>query len=77
MAIVRQGSDVAQVTFTPAGKYDISQKEFVALVTRAASGSCTFRRPTSSARSVGEVERVTPKASVTKPREWRTRSETS
>ena len=35
MAIVRQGSDVAQVTFTPAGKYDISQKEFVALVTRA------------------------------------------
>ena len=36
MAIVRQGSDVAQVTFTPAGRYDISQGEFVALVTRAA-----------------------------------------
>ena len=35
MAIVRQGSDVAQVTFTPAGKFDISQKEFVALVPRA------------------------------------------
>jgi hypothetical protein len=35
MAIVRLGSDVAQVTFTPAGKYDISQNEFVALVTRA------------------------------------------
>ncbi len=36
MAIVRQGSDVAQVTFTPSGKYDISQKEFVAVATRAA-----------------------------------------
>ena len=35
MAVVRQGSDVAQVTFTPSGRYDISQKEFVALVTRA------------------------------------------
>jgi hypothetical protein len=35
MAIVRQGSDIAQVTFTPAGRYDISQKEFVALATRA------------------------------------------
>lgn len=35
MAIVQQGSDVAQVTFTPSGRYDISQKEFVALVTRA------------------------------------------
>ena len=36
MAIVRHGSDVAQVTFTPSGKYDISQKEFVAMATRAA-----------------------------------------
>ncbi|MGA9101656.1 hypothetical protein, partial [Aeromicrobium sp.] len=36
MAIVRQGADVAQVTFTPAGRYDISQKDFADLVTRAA-----------------------------------------
>lgn len=36
MAIVRLGSDVAQVTFTPSGKYDISQKVFAQLVTRAA-----------------------------------------
>lgn len=36
MAVVRSGSDVAQVTFTPSGKFDISQKEFAALVTRAA-----------------------------------------
>ena len=36
MAVVRQGADVAQVTFTPAGRYDISQKDFAALVTRAA-----------------------------------------
>ncbi len=35
MAVVRSGSDVAQVTFTPSGKYDISQKDFVALVKRA------------------------------------------
>ncbi len=35
MAVVRLGSDVAQVTFTPSGKYDISQKDFVALATRA------------------------------------------
>jgi DNA-directed RNA polymerase specialized sigma24 family protein len=36
MALVRRGADVAQVTFTPAGRYDISQKEFAALATRAA-----------------------------------------
>jgi hypothetical protein len=36
MAVVRQGADVAQVTFTPAGRYDISQNAFAALVTRAA-----------------------------------------
>jgi hypothetical protein len=36
MAIVRKGSDVAQVTFTASGRYDISQATFVALATRAA-----------------------------------------
>ncbi len=36
MAIVRHGSDVAQVTFTPAGKFDINQKTFAALAKRAA-----------------------------------------
>jgi hypothetical protein len=36
MALVRRGSDVAQVTFTPAEKYDISQKAFEALANRAA-----------------------------------------
>jgi DNA-directed RNA polymerase specialized sigma24 family protein len=36
MAIVRRGADVAQMTFTPAGTYDISQNEFVALATRSA-----------------------------------------
>jgi hypothetical protein len=35
MAIVRHGSDVTQVTFTPAGRYDISQKVFAAVATRA------------------------------------------
>ena len=36
MAIVRKGADVAQVTFTASGKYDISQGTFVRLATRAA-----------------------------------------
>jgi hypothetical protein len=36
MAVVRHGSDVTQVTFTPAGRYDISQKVFAAVATRAA-----------------------------------------
>lgn len=36
MALVRRGADVAQVTFTPTGRYDISQKEFAALADRAA-----------------------------------------
>ena len=35
-AIVRHGSDVTQVTFTPSGKYDIDQKTFTALAERAA-----------------------------------------
>lgn len=34
-AIVRRGTDVAQVTFTPSGKYDISQKQFAAIAERA------------------------------------------
>ncbi|NRQ49812.1 hypothetical protein [Aeromicrobium stalagmiti] len=34
-AIIRRGADVAQVTFTPAGKYDISKKKFVAIAERA------------------------------------------
>lgn len=34
-AIVRRGTDVAQVTFTPAGKYDITAKKFAAIVQRA------------------------------------------
>lgn len=34
-AIVRRGTDVAQVTFTPSGKYDITQKQFVAIADRA------------------------------------------
>ena len=36
-AIVRRGADVAQVTFTPSGKYDISQAEFTAIARRAAT----------------------------------------
>jgi hypothetical protein len=36
-AIVRRGADVAQLTFTPAGKYDISQNEFTAVARRAAT----------------------------------------
>lgn len=36
-AIIRRGADVAQVTFTPAGKYDISQKAFAAMAKRAAT----------------------------------------
>lgn len=35
MALVRRGADVAQVTFTPAGSYDISQKVFRTLAARA------------------------------------------
>jgi hypothetical protein len=36
-AIVRRGADVAQVTFTPSGKYDITQGEFTAIARRAAT----------------------------------------
>jgi hypothetical protein len=36
-AIVRRGADVAQVTFTPSGMYDISQAEFLAIAQRAAT----------------------------------------
>ncbi len=36
MALIRRGADIAQVTFTPAGKYDISQREFTDLAERAA-----------------------------------------
>ena len=32
-----RGADVAQVTFTPSGKYDISQAEFLAIAQRAAT----------------------------------------
>ena len=35
MAIVRSGSDVLQVTFTPAGKYDIDEDTFTDLAERA------------------------------------------
>jgi hypothetical protein len=35
VALVRRGADVAQVTFTPAGRYDISQKVFSTLAARA------------------------------------------
>ncbi|WP_456698476.1 RNA polymerase sigma factor [Aeromicrobium sp. P5_D10] len=34
-AIVRRGADIAQVTFSPSGKYDISQKQFAAIAERA------------------------------------------
>ena len=37
MSLIRHGSDVAQVTFTPAGTYDISQKTFKAMAVRAAT----------------------------------------
>ncbi|AXT84082.1 hypothetical protein C6I20_01975 [Aeromicrobium sp. A1-2] len=36
-ALIRRGSEVAQVTFTPAGSYDIKQSTFAALATRAAT----------------------------------------
>ncbi|MET0766852.1 MAG: hypothetical protein ABWY50_04340, partial [Aeromicrobium sp.] len=36
-ALVRRGADVAQVTFTPSGKYDIRQSEFLAIAQRAAT----------------------------------------
>lgn len=35
-AIIRRGKDVAQVTFTPSGKYDIGQAEFTRVTQRAA-----------------------------------------
>jgi DNA-directed RNA polymerase specialized sigma24 family protein len=35
MALVRRGANVAQVTFTPAGDYDISADEFAAMAARA------------------------------------------
>ncbi|MBC7631199.1 hypothetical protein [Aeromicrobium sp.] len=35
MSLMRRGSNVAQVTFTPAGKLDITQKEFTIVATRA------------------------------------------
>lgn len=35
-AIIRRGKNVAQVTFTPAGKYDITQDEFTQIAQRAA-----------------------------------------
>ncbi len=35
VAIIRRGRDVSQVTFTPSGKYDVSQKTFTALADRA------------------------------------------
>ena len=35
VGVVRRGSDVAQVTFTPAGKFDISKKVFTGVTTRA------------------------------------------
>ncbi len=35
VAIVRRGTDVAQVTFTPSGGFDVPQKEFAALAFRA------------------------------------------
>jgi hypothetical protein len=37
MALIRRGADVAQVTFTPAGRYDITQKAFEAMAVRAAT----------------------------------------
>lgn len=37
MSLIRRGADVAQVTFTPAGKYDITQKTFEAMAVRAAT----------------------------------------
>lgn len=37
MSILRRGPEVAQVTFTPAGAYDITQKEFTGVATRAAT----------------------------------------
>jgi hypothetical protein len=36
-SLIRRGSDVAQVTFTPAGRYDITQKVFEELALRAAT----------------------------------------
>jgi hypothetical protein len=35
VALVRFGSTVAEVTFTPVGEYDVSQPDFVALAKRA------------------------------------------
>ena len=35
-AVIRRGTSVAQVTFTPSGKYDISQNEFTRIAERAA-----------------------------------------
>ncbi|MGA8986549.1 hypothetical protein [Aeromicrobium sp.] len=36
-ALIRRGADVAQVTFTPAGSYDITQRAFSSLAERAAT----------------------------------------
>lgn len=36
-AIVRRGADVAQLTFTPAGEYDITQSVFASIAQRAAT----------------------------------------
>ena len=35
VAIIRRGSDVSQVTFTPSGRFDVSQKTFTTLAGRA------------------------------------------
>jgi hypothetical protein len=37
MSVIRRGSDVAQVTFTPAGTYDITPNTFEAMAVRAAT----------------------------------------
>ncbi len=37
VALVRFGSEVAEVTFTPAGAYDVPQPSFIALAQRAAT----------------------------------------
>jgi len=37
MSLIRSGADVAQVTFTPADRYDITQKTFEAMAVRAAT----------------------------------------
>ncbi len=63
MSLIRRGADVAQVTFTPAGTYDISQKTFKAMAVRAAT-RLKYARVTRRTRAASD--RDAPRREVTR-----------